>query len=62
MFTKDEISECTVEQWGNLYPINIMSLLHDHNLLDNVLKDLGTSICFQPMGSAKKKKKTGKKN
>ena len=41
MFTKDEISECMEEQWDSMYPIHIVSLFHNYNLLDHVIKTPG---------------------
>ena len=38
MFTEDEISECMEETWDGLYPIHIVSVFHNYNLLDNVIK------------------------
>ena len=39
MFTDDEIVECKNIKWNNMYPIHIISVFHNHNILDNVIKD-----------------------
>ncbi|XP_078312028.1 uncharacterized protein LOC144618900 [Crassostrea virginica] len=39
IFTKEQTSEFKEEAWDNMLPVHIISVFHNHNLLDNIIKN-----------------------
>ena len=40
LFSKQEVQLCLTKTWGDLYPVDILSLFHNHDLLEDVMTNI----------------------
>ncbi|XP_078311510.1 uncharacterized protein LOC144618752 [Crassostrea virginica] len=45
-FTKEQTSELNEENWGGMFPVHVLSVFHNHNLLDDIIKNSNEANMF----------------
>ncbi|XP_078310475.1 uncharacterized protein LOC144618392 [Crassostrea virginica] len=45
-FTKEQTSELKEEMWENMFPVHVISVFHNHNLIDDIIKNSNDANMF----------------
>ena len=45
-FTKEQTSELKEEMWDNMFPVHVISVFHNHNLIDDIIKNSNEANMF----------------